>query len=109
MSGKGTSGFFRTIHRVRRRVSVPGVSLVPSCWPLAVRPTKPRHDPRRQPQVARKGRASSGRRTASAATTPAPRAGTASASGTVAMHHMQVRGYLTGDETRAITEFFRGR
>ena len=27
----------------------------------------------------------------------------------VAMHHMQVRGYLTGDETRAISEFFRGR
>ena len=25
----------------------------------------------------------------------------------VAMHHMQVRGYLTGDETRGITEFFR--
>jgi hypothetical protein len=25
----------------------------------------------------------------------------------VAMHHMQVRGYLTGAETRAITEFFR--
>ena len=24
----------------------------------------------------------------------------------VAMHHMQVRGYLTGDETRGITEFF---
>ena len=24
-----------------------------------------------------------------------------------AMHHMHVRGYLTGDETRAITEFFR--
>ena len=25
----------------------------------------------------------------------------------VAMHHMQVRGYLTGEETRGITEFFR--
>ena len=25
----------------------------------------------------------------------------------VSMHHMQVRGYLTGAETRAITEFFR--
>jgi hypothetical protein len=25
----------------------------------------------------------------------------------VSMHHMQVRGYLTGEETRAITEFFR--
>ena len=25
----------------------------------------------------------------------------------VSMHHMQVRGYLTGDETRGITEFFR--
>ncbi len=25
----------------------------------------------------------------------------------VAMHHMHVRGYLTGKETRAITEFFR--
>ena len=24
----------------------------------------------------------------------------------VAMHHMQVRGYLTGEETRGITEFF---
>jgi len=23
------------------------------------------------------------------------------------MHHMHVRGYLTGKETRAITEFFR--
>ena len=23
------------------------------------------------------------------------------------MHHMQVRGYLTGEETRGITEFFR--
>jgi hypothetical protein len=25
----------------------------------------------------------------------------------VSMHHMQVRGYLTGEETRGITEFFR--
>jgi hypothetical protein len=25
----------------------------------------------------------------------------------VAMHHMHVRGYLTGKETRAISEFFR--
>ena len=25
----------------------------------------------------------------------------------VSMHHMQVRGYLTGEETRAISEFFR--
>jgi hypothetical protein len=25
----------------------------------------------------------------------------------VSMHHMQVRGYLTGKETRAIAEFFR--
>ena len=25
----------------------------------------------------------------------------------VSMHHMQVRGYLTGEEARAITEFFR--
>ena len=25
----------------------------------------------------------------------------------VSMHHMQVRGYLTGEETRAITDFFR--
>lgn len=25
----------------------------------------------------------------------------------VSMHHMQVRGHLTGEETRAITEFFR--
>ena len=24
----------------------------------------------------------------------------------VAMHHMQVRGYLSGEETRGITEFF---
>ena len=64
-------------------------------------------EPDTRPAVARRGRAQMWAENCNRCHNARPASWYSQREWEVSMHHMQVRGYLTGDETRAITEFFR--
>jgi hypothetical protein len=60
-----------------------------------------------RPAVARRGRAQMWAQNCNRCHNARPASWYSQREWEVAMHHMQVRGYLTGEETRGIMEFFR--